>query len=82
MNLYLIFIYFLFDFLSIQVWLFYWLVFFAGCYGVTLLVYFIYYIIYFIYVSFCAQKKFFFQDLWLPVVYLLFNVYIIFVFKL
>ncbi len=35
-----------------------------------------YYIIYFIYVSFFAQH-FFFLDFWLPVVYLLFNEYII-----
>ncbi len=36
---------------------------------------------YIIYVSFCAQKTIFFLDFWLPVVYLLFNVYITFYLK-
>ncbi len=43
----------------------------------TTLVYFIY----FIYVSSVHKKTFFSLDFWLPVVYLLFNVYIIFYFN-
>ncbi len=54
---YLILKHFLSNFLSIKVWLFYWLLFFAGCYSVTLLLFILFKILFILFMLLCTKKK-------------------------